>query len=159
MGWMKTIWLLIVAFGIGVLLAGVLMGGGSQEPIIGTWHNVETGAGYCNLEFYENGLGTASLNYDKGIMPADDYGLSGSLKTLVIDLQYTKIGEKRYAAQGVSVYAESYTGQNRYVSESEFPGLDMGMFEIKRAGKFKTNLIWTLGNEEPDVFGIGKYSP
>ncbi|MDV0442522.1 hypothetical protein [Methanorbis furvi] len=160
MGWIKTLLLLIVAFGVCVLLIGAFTGaGGSDNPIAGNWYDVEEGTGYCNLEFYENGLGTAYVHYDKGVLSASDYGLSGYLKTTTFDFQYTKIGEKVYSAKCVSVYAESYTGQNTYISKSEFPGLDMGTFEIKQAGKYQRNLIWTLGDDEPDILKRGTYAP
>lgn len=138
-GWKGIVVIGIILFVIICFFGSI--GSGSGDTIVGSWSATdEIGDGV--IEFYDNGLGTAYLNYNKGSMSASDYGLNGYLKKLVIDLRYSKSSENTYLADGIGIYAESYTGQTTMITEKDFPGQFIGTFTLRNGC-----LAWDLNND------------
>ncbi|MDU9375667.1 hypothetical protein McpSp1_02440 [Methanocorpusculaceae archaeon Sp1] len=139
-GWKGIVVIGIILFVI-ICFFGVMMGAGSSDMIVGSWSATDE-IGNSVIEFYDNGLGTAYLNYNKGSMSARDYGMSGYLKKLVIDLRYSKSSGNTYLADGIGIYAESYTGQTVMVTEKDFTGQPIGTFTLQNG-----YLTWDLNDD------------
>ncbi|MDV0442237.1 hypothetical protein [Methanorbis furvi] len=118
-----------------------------SDPIVGTWHMKEGGMGTIDLEFYDNGQGTAHAYVDKGVESASDYGLNGYVKKIVFDFAYQKVGNLTYSATILGAHVESYTGQSTYISGNQLPDTSFGMFEIHFGARLKKTLEWTWHGE------------